>query len=41
MKPKFFRSAADFRKWLAEHHAVAEELWVGYYKMDSGKPSMT
>jgi uncharacterized protein YdeI (YjbR/CyaY-like superfamily) len=28
-------------KWLLEHHAVASELWVGFYKVGSGKPSVT
>jgi len=41
MKPKFFKSPADFRKWLKTHHATETELWVGFYKKDSGKPSIT
>lgn len=41
MKPTFFRTSADFRTWLAQHHAAAAELWVGYYKKDSGKASLT
>ena len=41
MTPIFFPSQADFRKWLAENHAEATELLVGYYKVGSGKPSMT
>lgn len=40
MKPTFFKTAADFRAWLEANHDKAEELWVGYYKKDSGKPSM-
>jgi uncharacterized protein YdeI (YjbR/CyaY-like superfamily) len=42
-KPKatFFATPADFRAWLNEHHASFEELWVGFYKRDSGKPSIT
>jgi len=27
--------------WLEENHATATELWVGFYKKDSGKPSIT
>jgi uncharacterized protein YdeI (YjbR/CyaY-like superfamily) len=38
---KFFKSPPDFRKWLEKHHATTPELWVGYYKKDSGKPSIT
>jgi uncharacterized protein YdeI (YjbR/CyaY-like superfamily) len=41
VKPIFFSSPADFRKWLAQNHASAKELWVGYHKKDSGWPSMT
>jgi uncharacterized protein YdeI (YjbR/CyaY-like superfamily) len=39
--PKFFRTPADFRKWLEKNHASARELWVGFYRKDSGKPSIT
>ena len=41
MKPKFFWAPADFRTWLEKNHATANELWVGFYKKDSGKPSIT
>ena len=41
MKPKFFRTPADFGSWLEKNHATATELWVGFYKRDSGKPSIT
>ena len=41
MKVKFFKSPADFRRWLESHHATTQELWVGYYKKDSGRPSLT
>ncbi|MDQ5845514.1 MAG: YdeI/OmpD-associated family protein [Acidobacteriota bacterium] len=41
MKIKFFKTPADFRKWLQTHHTSVAELWVGYYKKDSGKPSIT
>jgi uncharacterized protein YdeI (YjbR/CyaY-like superfamily) len=42
MKPKFFRTPADFRTWLEEHHTSALELLVGFYKRESGKkPSIT
>jgi uncharacterized protein YdeI (YjbR/CyaY-like superfamily) len=37
----FFATPADFRAWLAQHHQDQEELWVGYYKKDSGRPSIT
>ena len=41
MKVKFFKTPSDFRKWLAAHHASETELWVGFYKKDSGKSSIT
>ena len=41
MKPKFFKTPAEFRKWFETDHALASELWVGFYKKDSGKPSIT
>ena len=31
MKPAFFKSAADFRDWLARHHAGARELLMHYF----------
>ncbi|MGH9933328.1 MAG: YdeI/OmpD-associated family protein [Pyrinomonadaceae bacterium] len=40
MKPIFFKTPADFRKWFATHHASETELWVGFYKKDSGKASI-
>ncbi len=41
MHIRFFRSPADFRKWLEKNHAGVSELWVGFYKKASGKPSIT
>lgn len=41
MAPVFFDTADDFRAWLAAHAHVAHELLVGFYKVGSGKPSMT
>lgn len=41
MKPMFFTKPADFRKWLQKNHAKEKELIVGFYKVDSGKPSMS
>jgi uncharacterized protein YdeI (YjbR/CyaY-like superfamily) len=41
LKPEFFQTAGDFRSWLEKNHATATELWVGFYKKDSGKPSIT
>src|ERR671922_226974 len=41
MKITFFNSSTDFRNWLEKHHTTEQELWVGYYKKASGKPSIT
>lgn len=41
MKPVFFRTPAEFRAWLAQHHGSKTELLVGFYKKDSGRPSLT
>ncbi|HXA19212.1 MAG TPA: YdeI/OmpD-associated family protein [Thermoanaerobaculia bacterium] len=41
MKPTFFPTPAAFRKWLETNHDSARELLVGFYKRDSGKPSIT
>jgi uncharacterized protein YdeI (YjbR/CyaY-like superfamily) len=39
--PRFFKTPTAFRKWLTTNHAKSKELWVGFYKKDSGKPSIT
>lgn len=39
--PTFFATQSAFRKWLEKNHNKTTELLVGYYKVDSGKPSMT
>ena len=41
MPPKFVRSPAAFRAWLAKHHAKTPELLVGFHKKGSGKPGIT
>ena len=40
-KPRFFTTAAEFRAWLEQHHADERELWVGFHKKGSGRPSIT
>jgi uncharacterized protein YdeI (YjbR/CyaY-like superfamily) len=41
VKPIFFATADELRAWLEENHATATELFVGFYKRGSGKPSIT
>jgi hypothetical protein len=37
VQPIFFATQSDFRKWLTKNHRKATELFVGFYKVDSGK----
>jgi uncharacterized protein YdeI (YjbR/CyaY-like superfamily) len=37
----FFKTPAELRKWFRGNHRKAAELWVGFYKKDSGKASIT
>ena len=39
--PTFFAKQSEFRKWLQKNHKKETELLVGFYKVGSGKPSMT
>ncbi len=39
--PTFFEAAEDWRKWLEKNHTKSDELWVGYWKKHTGKPSLT
>ena len=41
MEATFFEKQADFKKWLIKNHKNEKELLVGFYKVNSGKPSMT
>ena len=41
MQPTTFETPEDFRAWLERYHDSERELWVGYHKKGSGKPSMT
>lgn len=40
MKPKFFPTQEDFRKWLEENHDKKDEIIVGFYNVKSGKGGM-
>jgi uncharacterized protein YdeI (YjbR/CyaY-like superfamily) len=39
--PIFFKTAAEYRVWLERNHERATELWIGYWKKSTGKPSLT
>jgi uncharacterized protein YdeI (YjbR/CyaY-like superfamily) len=39
--PIFFKGPTEYRAWLEKNHETATELWIGYYKKGTGKPSLT
>lgn len=41
MAPSFFATPLHFRKWLQKNHTTKMELIVGFYKVSSGKKSIT
>jgi uncharacterized protein YdeI (YjbR/CyaY-like superfamily) len=41
MKIIYFKSEADFRRWLTANHDKADEIGVGIYKKASGKTGIT
>ncbi len=41
MTAAFFATQTAFRKWLEKNHKKEKELLVGFYKVASGKASMT
>ncbi len=38
---KFFKTPAEFRKWLNKNHARVTELWIAFHKKTSGHASIT
>ena len=38
---EYFPSPETFRAWLERHHADREELWVGFHRVSTGRPSLT
>ena len=41
VQPVFFRSREHLRRWFEKNHDRVAELWVGFYKKESGRPSVT
>jgi len=37
-KTLYVKTRLEWRRWLAEHHQAAHEIWLIYYKKVSGKP---
>ena len=40
-EPIYFSSPAEFGAWLEQHHESETEVFVGYWKRATGKPSLT
>ena len=40
MTPRFFTNPNELRMWFRENYNKTGELWVGYYKKNSGIPSI-
>jgi uncharacterized protein YdeI (YjbR/CyaY-like superfamily) len=41
VQPIFFDSPEAFYAWLEQHHETESEVYVGYWKKHTGKPSLT
>ena len=41
LKPTFLATPVKFRQCLKKNHASLTELWVGFHKKGTGKPSMS
>jgi len=41
LKVRFFKTQADFRRWLEKNGAKAKEVWIGFYKQGSGEVGIT
>src|SRR5215831_11044993 len=41
MKVRFFSTPAELRAWFDRYHATEEELWVGFHRTHTGKPTLT
>ena len=39
--PIFFKGPKEYRAWLEKNHESAKELWIGFYRKSTGKPSLT
>lgn len=39
--PVYFESSSAWRGWLEEHHATETEVWVGLWKVRTGRATLT
>ncbi|NJO92794.1 MAG: bacteriocin-protection protein [Chloroflexia bacterium] len=37
----FFENQFEFRNWLEQYSLINKELWVGFYKKNTSKPTLT
>ena len=40
MRQVYVKTRDEWRKWLAEHHQTERELWLVFFKKETGKPSL-
>ena len=40
-RPRFFATRDALRRWLEKNHNDVDELWVGFHKRHTGRPSIT
>jgi uncharacterized protein YdeI (YjbR/CyaY-like superfamily) len=41
MEPLFFTTLDELREWFDENHDRAQEVWIGFYRKESGKSGVT
>jgi len=41
LNPLFFAKPSEFHAWLEKHHDKTREIWVGFHRKSSGRPSIT
>jgi uncharacterized protein YdeI (YjbR/CyaY-like superfamily) len=41
LRARFFTTPAKLREWFVHNHATAREIWVGFHRKSSGRPSVT
>jgi uncharacterized protein YdeI (YjbR/CyaY-like superfamily) len=41
MNPLFFATTAEFMAWLDGNHETEREVWIGFHKKGTGRPSIT
>lgn len=39
--PEFFKTQKELHKWFAKNHNKQSEQWIGFYKLSTGKKSVT